>query len=102
MSGIFYNTFLLYLVHWIIIFLLRLIVTYFDLNSDLHPASHSLPIDTSEMYMRLGLIYPSDDSSSKAGEYGKHVLLDFMVWPFRHPTHMGDPIFIDRLWGAST
>ena len=75
-SGIFHNISLMYLGNWMNIFLLRLIVNYFDLKTYVHISLHSFTIDTSDMCIRLGNIWPSHDSSGKSGKSSKHGLLD--------------------------
>ena len=66
--------------------MLHLIVSSCTLNKAVHTASHSLPIHTSEMCVRLGMMGPSHASSGKAGKYIKHRLLYFMVCPFGYTT----------------
>ena len=85
-----------------IILPLCLILNSCALNSSFHPASHSLPIETSELFVRLGMMWPSNAYSGKAGKYIRHGLLDFMVFPFWNPTWMGGTLFVDGLCGAST
>ena len=96
MSGIFCNPLFLSLGTRTIILPLRLIVTSCTLNSAVYPASHSLPIETSEIFARLDMMCPPHDSSFKAGKYIRHGLLDCMVWPFWNPTIMGGLNFVDR------
>ena len=79
-----------------------LIVTSCDLNSDMYPASHSLTIETSDISVRMGMMWPSRASSGKAGKSSRHGFLDCLVLTFMHPTLMGGPIFIDGKCGAST
>ena len=59
---------------------LHLIITSCDLNSAVHPASPSLPIETSEMCVRLCMMWPSHASSGKTIKSSKHGLLDVMVY----------------------
>ena len=101
MSGISHNPFLLSLGAWMIITPLRLIVTSCAFNSDVNPASQSFPIETSELCVRLGMVWPSHAYSVKDGKYSKHGLLDCMVWPFGHPTQVCGPMFVDGKCGAS-
>ena len=54
-------------------------ITSCDLNSDVHPESHSLTIETCELCVRLGMMLPSHAYSGKAVKYSKNGLLDFMV-----------------------
>ena len=86
MSEVFYNLFILYLFPWMNIFPLRLIVTSFALNTAVHTASKSFPIDTIELFVRLSTIKPSRDSSGKSGKSSKHGFHDCMVWTFGDPT----------------
>ena len=74
-SGILHYLLLLSLGPYIIISSLRLVVTSWDLNSYFHPESQSFPIDTSEICMRLGMMFPSHASSFKAGKSSKNGLL---------------------------
>ena len=101
-SGILHNPLLLSLGNWMIILPLRLIVTSRALNSSVHPESHSFPTKTSDICVRLGIMWPSNYSSGKSGKYIRHRFLDFMVWPFGNPTWMGGPTFFDGRCGAST
>ena len=78
-----------------IIFSLRLIVTYCTLNSYVHPASHSFPIDTSDPCVILGMMCPPNYSSGNSGKSSIHELLDCMVCPFGYPTWMVGPVFVD-------
>ena len=68
----------------------------------MHPASHSFPIDTCEIRVRLVIMCPSHDSLGKAGNSSIHGLIDFMFWPFGHPTWMVGPMFFNGVFGAST
>ena len=86
MSGIFRNAFLMSLGTWMTIFSLRLIVPSFDLNTVVNPSSQSFPIEKTELFVRLGMVWPSHASSGKARKYTKHGLFDCMLWPFGHPT----------------
>ena len=76
MSGILHNQLLLYLGNWMIILPLSFIVNSSALNSAVNIASDSFPIDTSEICVRLGMIYPSHVSSGNYGKYSRHSLLD--------------------------
>ena len=88
MSWIFHNLLLLSLGPWMIIFPLCLIVTSCALNSYVHPASHSFSMDTSDICLILGMMWPSHAYSGKSGKYSRHGSIDFMVCPFGHPTFL--------------
>ena len=66
----------------------------------MYSKTHRLPIDKSELCESLGKMWNSHASSYKSGKSIKQVLLDCMVWPFRHPTWMGSPMFVDGRCGA--
>ena len=84
-----------------IVLSLCLIVTSCDLKSAMYPLSHSLIIETSDLSVILGMMWPSHTPSGKAGKYSRHGFLDCIVLTFRHPTLMGGPMFIDGQCGAS-
>ena len=65
---------------------LILLVTYCDLESVVHTASRSFPIDISDMCVILIMMWPSHASSGKAGKSSKHGLIDCMVCIFGHTT----------------
>ena len=102
MSGILHNPFLLSIGTWIIIYPLRLIVTYCALNSAVHTASHSFTMEKNEPCVILGMIWPSHAHSGKAGKYSRYGLLNFMVCPFGNSILMGGPMFVDGTFGAYT
>ena len=68
------------------ILLLGFIVTCFDLNKSVHQALQILIIETSDLCVRLVNMWPSHDSSGKAGKLSKRGLIDCVVWPLLHPT----------------
>ena len=51
-------------------------------------------MDTSEIFVRLLIMWASYDSSGKSGKYSRHGLLDLMVCPFVHTTLMGVPMIL--------
>ena len=95
MSATIYNTLLISLVPWVIIFSLRLIVTSCAFNSAVHPESHILPMEKIYICVRLGMVWSSHASSVKAVKYSRHGFLNCMVCPFGPPTLMNGPIFVD-------
>ena len=56
-SRIFHNSLILSLGPWVTILLLFLIVNSCDFNTSVKSESHSLPIETSELCVRLGKIW---------------------------------------------
>ena len=86
MSGIFHNPFLLSIGTWIIILPLSLNLNPYDLNTGVHTTSQLLPIYTSDMCVRLGVMWTSLDLSGKAGKSSKLDLLGCMVWTLGYPT----------------
>ena len=68
-------------------------VTWFSFNTAVHRASKVSLIETSELCLSLGNIFPPRSSSVKSGKSSKQGLLDWMVLPFGHPTWMGGAIF---------
>ena len=60
----------------------------------MNPASHILPIDTSEICVILGMIWTANAYSGEAGKHSRHGLIDCTVWPFGNPKLMGGPIFV--------
>ena len=59
-------------------------------------------METSELYVRLDMMWPSKYSSGKAGKYTRHGMLDLTVCPFGKSPWVGDLLFVDRKCGAST
>ena len=74
-SKIFYNPFLLSLGPWMIILTFCLIFTSFYLNSAVYLESYRFPIETSELFLILGMLWPSHASSGKAGKSSKKACL---------------------------
>ena len=60
--GIFQNPFFLSLLSCINIFQLCLIVTYCDFKTAVHPPSHILTFETSDLFVIFGKIWPSNVS----------------------------------------
>ena len=58
LSGIYHKSFLLSLGTWMTILTLHIIITSCNFNTALHPASHILPMETSEIYVRPVMIWP--------------------------------------------
>ena len=98
---IFHNPFLLSIDTWMTILSLSLIVTFFALNEAMNPSSQILKIETSDIFVRLGKMWPSYTSSIKSGKSSKYGFLYCVVCPFVHPTLMCVPMFFDEKYGAS-
>ena len=101
MSGVLHNPLLLSIGTWMVVLDLCLIVTSCALESAFHTSPNIFTIETSELCVRLGMIFTSHASSDKAGKFSKRGFSDFIVWPFGHPTLMGGHMFVDEQCGAS-
>ena len=80
---------------------LCLTVTSCDLYSDMHPASHIFTMETSELCVILGIMWPSRASSGNSGKYSRPGFLYCVVCPYGNTTLMVGPMFVDREFGAS-
>ena len=101
-SGILHNPLLLSIGTWMVVLDLCLIVTSCALESAFHTSPNIFTIETSELCVRLGMIFTSHASSDKAGKYSKHGLLDCIVWPFGNNKWMGGTMFVDVKCGTYT
>ena len=101
-SGICHNPLLLSFGPYMIIFTFHFMVTYSSLKSSVYTASHILKIDTSEICVILGTMWPSHASSGKDGKSSRHGLLDCTVCTFGNPTWMGGLMLVYGKFGAST
>ena len=79
MSGIYHNLFLLSLGPWMTIFLLHLIFTSCVFNTALYPELQSFKVETRELCVRLGMMWPSNALSVKAWKSSKHGFFNCIV-----------------------
>ena len=98
-KGTLHNTVVLSLVPVIIVFLYLIMRTFVDVKSDLHPASHILPMDISELCVNPSSIWPYLDVSGSFSNADLHSLVDIILPPSGIPTVVGGVLTVVCLWG---
>ena len=72
--------------------------TFLFLKSNLHPASQSSPMNTSEICVSLDIVCPSMEFPAICGNSNFHSLIDFVSPPFRSPTLIWGVLIVVGSW----